>query len=414
MTSKYIDYGNVDNIVNIIFAFVSILLIVTVLTVALKMRNHSKRMGWYITSVCILLGGLAYQIGADSPLSATRGMYILCSRIMYSLVTPVFGMYFIETERTEGGKWDGFFWSFLQGLFALLVIILSCAMGKEFFIYLAFLVQFVIMMIMLLISSKSISDSLGFLIGGIFPLTASLVGMAVGRLNILGFGLTMMLLIVFFGYQVETERELLDKQIELSENKVSLLMEQIHPHFIYNSLQQIALLCDDHPERVKDGILNFSGYLRKNFESLTNDSMIPFSQEMEHVHMYVSLSKILPSRQFDVEEKFGVTDFYIPALVIQPLVENAIQYGIAMSTEGEKILIETKEEKGYIVVRVSDDGHGSKTQLPTQKKHKSVGTKNVRTRLKLLCDGELTISQSSEGTESVIKIPKLKAVKPVN
>ena len=149
---------------------------------------------------------------------------------------------------------------------------------------------------MLIFSSKDIVASIYFLIGSMFPVISALIGMADPKLHFMGLGIIMMFLMIFFGYQMDMERALLNKQVELSENKVSLLMEQIHPHFIYNSLQQIALLCDEDADKVKPAIFNFSAYLRKNFEALTNEKMIPFSQEMEHVDAYVALSQILPSR----------------------------------------------------------------------------------------------------------------------
>ena len=139
--------------------------------------------------------------------------------------------------------------------------------------------------------------------------------------------------------------------------------------------------------------------------------MIPFSEELEHVEMYIDLANILPSRHFEVEKNFEVTDFFLPPLTLQPLVENAIQYGIGMSEEGEKIRIGSRINKGYIELYVSDDGHGKKTRLPTQKSYKSVGTDNVRTRLQLLCEGELSINQSEEGTVATIRIPEMKAIK---
>jgi sensor histidine kinase YesM len=80
-----------------------------------------------------------------------------------------------------------------------------------------------------------------------------------------------------------------------------------------------------------------------------------------------------------------------------------------MSEEGDVIRIETREEKGYVYVNVIDDGHGKQTELPTQKKHKSVGTQNVKTRLKILCDGEMTLTKNDDGTVASIKIPSEKA-----
>ena len=80
-----------------------------------------------------------------------------------------------------------------------------------------------------------------------------------------------------------------------------------------------------------------------------------------------------------------------------------------MSEAGDIIRIETKEEGGYVFVKVIDDGHGKQTELSTQKKHKSVGTANVKTRLKILCDGEMILNKSDEGTEAIIKIPASRA-----
>jgi len=320
----------------------------------------------------------------------------------------MFTLYFIETERDVGQNWDGFFWMFLQTIVAALVIMMVVYGRGGYLISVAFTAQNVVLIVMLLISSKALSEIIGFLLATLFPICTALSGMLFYDLRLQGAGLSMMLLIVFFGYQSDMERELLDKQVELSENKVSLLMEQIHPHFIYNALQQIALLTDEDKDAVKPAILNFSQYLRKNFEALTNEKMIPFSQEMEHVDAYVALSRILPSRNFKIEKNFEITDFRIPALTVQPLVENAIYYGIGMSEEGDIIRIETKEEGGYVLVKVIDDGHGKQTELSTQKKHKSVGTANVKTRLKILCDGEMTLNKSDEGTEAIIKIPAYK------
>jgi len=335
--------------------------------------------------------------------------YVSYAYVVYSLVIPMFTLYFIETERDAGQNWDGFFWMFLQTIVSVLVMMMVVYGRGGYLISVVFTAQNIVLIVMLLISSKRLGEIVGFLLATLFPILTALSGMIFYDLRLQGAGLSMMLLIVFFGYQADMERELLDKRVELSENKVSLLMEQIHPHFIYNALQQIALLSDEDTTKVKPAILNFSQYLRKNFEALTNEKMIPFSQEMEHVDAYVNLSKVLPSRNFEIEKNFEITDFKIPALTVQPLVENAIYYGIGMSEAGDVIRIETKEEGGYVLVKVIDDGHGKRTELSTQKKHKSVGTANVKTRLKILCEGEMTLNRSDEGTEAVIKIPAAKA-----
>ncbi|MBP3719252.1 MAG: histidine kinase [Eubacterium sp.] len=405
-------YSDYYTLTNIIFVLVSMILTIVVLLVSIQMKNHSRRMGWFIAAVCVNMGGLAFQLQSMSSEQYTGSKYVIASWVMYAFVAPLFGLYFIETERSEGQEWDGYFWTIFQCLIAVLVIGFSVYGGSRFLANIFFLIQYIVVMVMLMISSKSIKASLGFITGLIAPISTSLVGIGDSRFELAGFGLILFLLTVFFGYQMDTEKDLLTSQVELSENKVSLLMEQIHPHFIYNSLQQIALLCDEDPGSVKNAIFSFSGYLRKNFESLTNDGMIPFEQEMEHVDTYIELAEILPSRNFHVHKDFEVTDFYLPALTVQPLVENAIYYGIGMSTEGDDIRISTRREGGFIIIAVSDDGHGKQTKLATQKKHKSVGTKNVKTRLSIMCKGELSINKSPEGTDSIIKIPEMMAVQP--
>lgn len=381
--------------INHISTLVGIILSIVVFVVAFQVKQRSRRIRYFISCIAILLGGLMFQIG----------MYPSYGYVAYSLVIPMFTLYFMETERDNGKTWDSFFWMMLQTLISILVILTVVYGRSDYLIALSCTLQNLLLIVMLWISSKNLNEIIRFLVATLFPISTALSGMMFKELRIQGIGISLMLLLVFFGYQADMERELLNKKVELSENKVSLLMEQIHPHFIYNALQQIALLCDEDADAVKPAIYNFSSYLRKNFEALTNEKMIPFGQEMEHVDAYVALSRILPSRNFSIEKNFQIKDFRIPALTIQPLVENAIYYGIGMSEAGDVIKIETKEEGGYVLIIVSDDGHGKKTELSTQKKHKSVGTANVKTRLKILCDGELSLNKSENGTQAIIRIP---------
>lgn len=381
--------------INHISTLVGIILSIVVFVVAFQVKQRSRRIRYFISCIAILLGGLMFQIG----------MYPSYGYVAYSLVIPMFTLYFMETERDNGKTWDSFFWMMLQTLISILVILTVVYGRSDYLIALSCTLQNLLLIVMLWISSKNLNEIIRFLVATLFPISTALSGMMFKELRIQGIGISLMLLLVFFGYQADMERELLNKKVELSENKVSLLMEQIHPHFIYNALQQIALLCDEDADAVKPAIYNFSSYLRKNFEALTNEKMIPFGQEMEHVDAYVALSRILPSRNFSIEKNFQIKDFRIPALTIQPLVENAIYYGIGMSEAGDVIKIETKEEGGYVLIIVSDDGHGKKTELSTQKKYKSVGTANVKTRLKILCDGELSLNKSENGTQAIIRIP---------
>lgn len=394
-----------EDVVNLTLTLVSLFLCGLMLIILVQMRKNRRMMGWFLIGICLIMCGQTFQMVLET--SDERYMiHAAFARMCYALVAPMFTLYFIETEKEAGEKWDHRFWLTVQILIAVLVGITAVYGQFGFFTGMAFLFQCIVGIVMLLISAKSIKASLSFVIGELFPIAAAIAEMIYEEIDVVGFGITMLYMIVFFSYQVDTDREILQSQAELSEKRVSLLMEQIHPHFIYNSLQQIALLSDEDAAAVKPAIMNFSGYLRKKFQALTGEPMIPFEEEMEHVEMYIQLAAILPSRKFVVEKELQVTDFMLPPLTLQPLVENAIQYGIGMSEEGDRIRIQTLREGGYIKLRVIDDGHGKKTRLPTQKSYKSVGTENVRTRLKLLCDGELSIRKLEQGTEAEIRIPE--------
>lgn len=395
--------------VHAITLFLSVCLLLTILIVIMLMKNYSRRMGWFTAAVLTVMAGVTFEYMAGGFLANdvfhSQDNCIMWAHIFYAVVSPIFTLYFIETEKDEGREWDSRFWFIMQASAAVLTVAFLLFAQDSFLRWIAFLTEYVMVITMLLFSSKDIRASAGFVVGCLFPVVVSLVGMMGMDINITGIGMTMLLLVVMFLYQIDVERELFAKEAALSENKVALMMEQIHPHFIYNSLQQIALLCDEDAEAVKPAILSFSGYLRKNLESLTGTRMIPFAEEMKHVDLFVDLAMITPSGNFKVVKNLEVTDFDIPPLTLQPLVENAIKYGIGMSTQGDSVVIGTKMEKGYYVITVSDDGHGIRSELSTQKEHKSVGTKNVRTRLKLLCDGELSIRQTVQGTVQTIRIP---------
>ena len=167
------DYGTIDfndavMIANLICIFVSMILGTVVLLTAIQIKIHNSRMAWFIASICIVMGGLMFQ------LSNTQ----VYSRLFYSMVPPLFGLYFIETEREEGQKWDGAFWTTILSLIAILVLIFVIFNGNDFFVYLAFLVQYLVLIVMLTFSSKKLSASVNFLLATIFPVIAALIGMA--------------------------------------------------------------------------------------------------------------------------------------------------------------------------------------------------------------------------------------------
>jgi len=203
--------------------------------------------------------------------------------------------------------------------------------------------------------------------------------------------------------ELETEKIVLNAQ--LTESRVSTMMSQIRPHFIYNTLGSIEQLCTINPRKAGELVHNFAKYLRGNFGELDNPKPILMSQEMEHVHHYISIENVrFPDMTFAFE--MNSDDFHIPALTIQPIVENAIKHGLMKLQKGGTIRVVSYETDTHYCVSVEDDGVGFDVGvLLDERKH--VGIRNIRGRLKAMVNGTLEIkSTEGVGTTVLIKIPK--------
>lgn len=205
-------------------------------------------------------------------------------------------------------------------------------------------------------------------------------------------------------YEREIEESLMQKELELSKSELSLLRQQIRPHFVFNSLSIIKSLIRSNPDKAVEGLENFSDYLRANLDVLKSQELVSFDEELDNIEAYVSLALADESKGvnviYDIKEKY----FRLPPLSIEPLVENAIIHGIA---GGGTVNVSTmSDEESYIVV-VADDGVGFDTGgTPQEKKRRGIGVENVRARIEKQCGGSLDIKSDSDGTVVTVRIPK--------
>ena len=203
--------------------------------------------------------------------------------------------------------------------------------------------------------------------------------------------------------EFKAEKMALDAQ--LAESRISTMISQIHPHFIYNTLGSIEQLCEIDPKKAGELVHNFSKYLRGNFRELDNPKPISISQEMEHVRYYISIEKVrFPDMTFTFEMKSE--DFSLPALTVQPIVENAVKHGLMKLQDGGTIHVKTFETDTHYCISVEDDGAGFDTEI-LKEEREHVGIRNIRGRLEAMVRGTLEIeSTQGVGTKVLIKIPK--------
>lgn len=215
---------------------------------------------------------------------------------------------------------------------------------------------------------------------------------------------------IYVSIDIAQDRELLEKETEIARRKAEnnemsakLMVSQIQPHFLYNTLGTIYQLCDKDAKIAREAIKSFTKYLKSNMESLNKNTPVLFEKELEHTKTYLSIELLRFADVLNVEYDIKCTDFEIPALSLQPLTENAVKHGIRSREEGGTVTISSWRENGKIYVSVHDDGLGYDTSHIFDDKDVHIGVNNVRKRLGYMCGGRLEIdSQIGIGTTATI------------
>ena len=196
-------------------------------------------------------------------------------------------------------------------------------------------------------------------------------------------------------------------EAELEDSRISVMLSQIQPHFLYNALTSIYQLCEVDPPTAQKAVGYFSKYLRRNMASLSERKPIPFEEELRHVESYLNLEKLRYGDKLQVIYDVVSTDFAIPALTVQPLVENAVKHGIGKKKSGGVITIMTRETPEAHVITVLDTGAGFDPAHPQEDGQHHLGLKSVRDRLTTMSGGRLEVaSVPGQGTTVTISIPK--------
>ncbi len=190
--------------------------------------------------------------------------------------------------------------------------------------------------------------------------------------------------------------------------RVRLMLSQIKPHFLHNSLAVIAELCDADPEAAKAATIKFSKYLRGNMRSIDAEKAIPFERELSHTRLYLEIEQLRFEDALQVRYDIAATGFLIPALTVEPLAENAVRHGVRENPDGKgTVTVLTRELPDRYEVSVRDDGPGFDPARLPDDGEVHVGIENVRERLAQVCGGTLVIdSAPGQGTTATIRLPK--------
>lgn len=202
-------------------------------------------------------------------------------------------------------------------------------------------------------------------------------------------------------------KEYMCQQREIAQQRASIMVLQMRPHFIYNTLMTIYSLCNQDAQKARQVTMDFTNYLRKNFNAVASETPIPFSAELEHTRAYLAVEQAQFEEMLLVEYDTPHTRFRVPPLTLQPIVENAVKHGRDPYLGPLHISIRTRETNAGSEIIVENDGADLKAANDNNEPYTALA--NIRQRLNIMCRGELTITpRDGGGTVVRVTIPYLK------
>ena len=241
------------------------------------------------------------------------------------------------------------------------------------------------------LSKKYYSGLLVYLL----PMTAAIiVHMFIPVELFVVFGMALFAIVMFGLILSDNMEQYARQQQEIARQRTNALMLQMRPHFVYNTLTSIYCMIEDDPVKAKKVTENFTNYLRNNFTSMSQDKPIPFTKELEHTKAYLAVEQARFEGQIFFEFDTPIINFRLPALTLQPIVENAVKHGRDPELDPLYISVITGEVENGVEISVIDTGPGF-GEIDNDEPH--IALKNIRERLEMMCGGSLTLTPREEG-----------------
>lgn len=202
--------------------------------------------------------------------------------------------------------------------------------------------------------------------------------------------------------QALRDRELEDAKLRQAKTNAELaaLQARINPHFLFNTLNSIAALITEDPTKAEEATWQLSSLFRYTMEENTR-SLVTVEAELTIVRRYLEIEKLrLGDRlRFEIESDPTLMTHEIPALMLQPLVENAIKHGIAPEVSGGTVRVTGERTPHAAVFTVADTGRGGPSQSGA-----GVGLDNVRQRLRTMYGDNASVVLTSEAGSTVTRV----------
>lgn len=213
--------------------------------------------------------------------------------------------------------------------------------------------------------------------------------------------LTYYLLIFYQNFKEKQIREI-EMQSTLKETELSMLKAQINPHFIFNSLNSISSLTLTRPEDAHEMIVKLSAFLRYTIGHEETE-LVPVYKELETIQLYLEIEKLRFGEKLEVRFS-GLEslpeEVLVPNLILQPLIENAIKFGVYESTSTSTIDVQLTPLSQSLEVTIVNSFEPD----ALTKKGKGIGLKNVRERLQLIYESVDLLETTKEQNEYRVRL----------
>lgn len=211
------------------------------------------------------------------------------------------------------------------------------------------------------------------------------------------------LFVVFLLFNRQQAKQLEEKlalEKEMSKMQAALMASQMRPHFLYNTLTAVQELCYTAPEKAAQLIVRFSNYLRTSIDFMDYKELVPFLSELELIENYMVIQKVRFENDLVYTQEICFSDFQLPPFSVQPLIENAINYGMREENERCEIRLYVYRQEGDVVIEVSNTGRELKEEQ--LKEYHSIS--NIRKRLYNTRKGSLQIAYDNSEQKVILQI----------
>ena len=212
---------------------------------------------------------------------------------------------------------------------------------------------------------------------------------------------------------IRLEQKLAEREVLDDRARMKALYSQINPHFLFNTLNTVAYAIRTDPEVARRLIRKLSSILRKLLQDQQN--FIPLREELDFIDSYLDIESVrFGSGKLVVEKEVerAALETFVPAMIVQPLVENAIKHGISKRLEGGRIVIRARRDDGRVVIEIEDNGTGlpQESQEGDKGDGLGIGLTNVNERLRVIYGEQCQLALTripERGTLARLEIPEV-------